>query len=67
MEIEVHNNDVEKALRDFKRKLLKDGFFRQIRNGRFYEKPSEKRNRKHKEAKAKRAKARKKLRRLSTF
>jgi len=58
MEIKVHGNNVEKALRDFKRKLQKDGFIREMRNRRFYEKPSEKRNRKQKEAKKKNAKAR---------
>ena len=58
MEIKVYNNNVEKALRDFKRKLQKEGFIREIRNRRFYEKPSEKRNRKQKEAKKKKAKAR---------
>ncbi len=58
MEITVHNNNVEQALRDFKRKLQKDGLIREARNRRFYEKPSEKRNRKKKEAKKKQAKAR---------
>ena len=58
MEIKVYNNNVEKALRDLKRKLQRDGFITELRNRRFYEKPSEKRNRKQKEAKRKRAKAR---------
>ena len=31
MEIRVHNNNVEKALRDFKRKLQRDGLIREIR------------------------------------
>lgn len=58
MEIKVHNNNVEKALRDFKRELQRDGLIREARNRRFYEKPSEKRNRKQKEAKKKQAQAR---------
>ena len=58
MEIKVHNNNVEKALRDFKRELQRDGLIREARNRRFYEKPSEKRNRKQKEAKKKQARAR---------
>lgn len=57
MEIKVHNNNVEKALRDLKRKLQTDGSIADLRNRRFYEKPSEKRNRKQKEGKRKRAKA----------
>ena len=58
MEIKVQGNNVEKALRDFKRKLQKGGLIREMRERRFYEKPSEKRNRKKKEAKKKQAKAR---------
>ena len=58
MEIKVHNNNVEQALRDLKRKLQRDGSIREARNRRFYEKPSDKRNRKKKEAKRKQAKAR---------
>ena len=58
MEIKVQNNNVEKALRDFKQRLTKGGLMREMRERRFYEKPSEKRNRKKKEAKRKQAKAR---------
>ena len=58
MEIKVQNNNVEKALRDFKQKLRKGGLIREMRERRFYEKPSEKRSRKKKEAKRKQAKAR---------
>ena len=57
MEIKVYNNNVEKALRDLKQKLRRDGSIREARNRRFYEKPSEKRNRKKKEAERKRKKA----------
>ncbi|MFB3042561.1 MAG: 30S ribosomal protein S21 [Candidatus Poribacteria bacterium] len=56
MEIKVHNNNVEQALKAFKQKLTKSGFIREMRQRRFYEKPSEKRNRKKKEAKRKQAK-----------
>ena len=58
MEIKVHNNNVEQALKAFKQRLTKSGLMREMRARRFYEKPSEKRNRKKKEAKRKQAKAR---------
>jgi len=57
MEIKVYGNDVEKALRAFKRQFQKEDIFREIRRRRFHEKPSEKRKRKQKEAKEKRARA----------
>ena len=65
MEIKVHNDNVEQALKAFKQKLLKGGHFREMRARRFYEKPSEKRNRKKKEAKKKMKQA--KARRFERF
>ena len=50
MEVEVRNNNVEKALRVLKKKLQKDGLFRELRLRQFYEKPSEKKLRKKKES-----------------
>ena len=50
IEVEVRNNNVEKALRVLKKKLQKDGLFRELRLRQFYEKPSDKRMRKHKES-----------------
>ena len=50
MEVEVRNNNVEKALRVLKKKLQKDGLFRELRIRQFYEKPSEKKLRKKKES-----------------
>jgi|TARA_B100000315_G_scaffold32417_1_gene27336 small subunit ribosomal protein S21 len=50
IEVEVRNNNVEKALRVLKKKLQKDGLFRELRMRQFYEKPSDKRMRKHKES-----------------
>ncbi|MDE0301007.1 MAG: 30S ribosomal protein S21 [Candidatus Poribacteria bacterium] len=64
METKVYSNDVEKALKVFKRQLQKEGLFREIRRRKFYEKPSEKKKRKQREAKQKRAKARKFSRRM---
>ena len=58
MEIKVHGNNVEKALRTLKLQLRKEGHFKEIRRRKFHEKPSEKKRRKQKESKEKRAKAR---------
>lgn len=40
----VHGNDIEKALRDLKRTVQRDGILKEIKKRRFYEKPSVKRN-----------------------
>ena len=50
VEVIVKNNNVEKALRVLKKKLQKDGLFRELRIRQFYEKPSEKKLRKKKES-----------------
>ena len=50
IEVIVRDNNVEKALRVLKKKLEKDGLFRELRMRQFYEKPSDKRMRKHKES-----------------
>ena len=49
-EVTVRDNNVEKALRVLKKKLQKDGLFRELRMSQFYEKPSLKRQRKLKES-----------------
>jgi len=58
IEVIVKDNNVEQALRIFKRKILKSGLLREYRAKQVYEKPSEKRQRKKKEgiANAKRQK-----------
>ena len=38
--IEVRNNNVEKALRVLKKKLLKDGVMKELRDRQYYQKPS---------------------------
>jgi small subunit ribosomal protein S21 len=49
--VKVHDNEsLESALRRFKKKLQRSGVLKQYRNREFYEKPSEKRRRKQKEA-----------------
>ena len=55
MEILVNGN-LEKAMRVLKRKLIREGMFRELKARRFYEKPCEKRKRKSKEAQKKRRK-----------
>jgi small subunit ribosomal protein S21 len=49
LEVEV-NGGVEKAIKVLKRKLIKEGLFRELKSRRFYEKPSDKKKRKGKEA-----------------
>ena len=57
MEIKVNENNVEGALKVLKRKLQKEGLFREIKRRKSYEKPSEKERRKRREAKKERIKA----------
>ncbi|MFC5992566.1 30S ribosomal protein S21 [Limoniibacter endophyticus] len=45
MQVIVRENNVEQALRVLKKKLQREGVFREIRLRRAYEKPSEKRAR----------------------
>ena len=61
IEVIVKNDNVEQALRIFKRKVLKSGLLREYRAKQVYEKPSEKRQRKKKEGFAN-AKRKKRLR-----
>jgi small subunit ribosomal protein S21 len=57
MDIAVRGNDIDKALRDLKRTLQKDGFFREIKKRKYYEKPSVKKKRKQVEAERRRRKS----------
>ena len=57
MEIKVERNDIEKAIRVLKRKIQRDGIFRELKNRRFYEKPSLTKKRKRREAQKRRQKA----------
>lgn len=48
--MQVHNNNIESAIRVFKRKIDDAGIMDTLRNGRYYEKPSSiKRERKKKQ------------------
>lgn len=60
MTVKVYDNDIEKALRVFKRQLQKSGLTNDIKKNRFYEKPSDKKKRKQKEAQRKQRKFAKK-------
>ena len=46
MKIRVFNNDIEKAMKDLKRKLAKEGFFAELKERKYYDKPSVKRKKK---------------------
>jgi len=64
MEVKVFNNDLNKAMRQMKRKLQQDGMFRELKRRRFHEKPSAKRKRKQLESIRR---ERKRLRKLKRF
>lgn len=49
MEVLVDNN-IEKAMKVLKRKLIKEGLFKELKARRYFEKPSERKKRKHKES-----------------
>jgi len=48
--IEVRNNNVEKALRVLKKKLLKDGVMKELRDRQYFQKPSMKKREARKES-----------------
>ena len=43
MQVAVYDNNIDQALRVLKKKLQREGLFRELRNRRAYEKPSERR------------------------
>ncbi|MBI5141058.1 MAG: 30S ribosomal protein S21 [Nitrospirae bacterium] len=57
MEIKVHDNQVDKALKTLKMKMAKDGLLKDFKRHTYYEKPSVKKKRKQAEARKKKAKA----------
>lgn len=61
LSVEVRNNDINFALRKFKKKIQEDGILQELRNREFYEKPSEVR------AKAKKAGRARWLKKLATM
>ena len=56
LEIRVHDNDVEKAIKLLKRLIQKEGVLGELKKRRYYEKPSVKMRRKQREARKRKAK-----------
>lgn len=50
IEVKVIDNDIEKAMRILKKKIQNDGLFKRLKLKKSYEKPSEFRRRKQREA-----------------
>jgi small subunit ribosomal protein S21 len=50
MQVFVRDNNVDQALKALKRKMQREGTFREMKRRRFYEKPSERRVRERAEA-----------------
>lgn len=64
MQVLVRDNNIDQALRYLKKKMQREGLFREMKQRRFYEKPSERTNRERDEAiRRARKLARKKLQR----
>ena len=50
MQVIVRDNNIDQALRVLKKRMQREGVFREMKSGRFYEKASERRSREKKEA-----------------
>ena len=61
MKIVVFDNQIEAALKQLKKQMLKDGLYQEMKRRQHYEKPSVKRKRKAAQARKKRRKALKRL------
>jgi small subunit ribosomal protein S21 len=61
--VDVRNGNVEQAMRVLKRKVMKEGIVKELRERQSFEKPSEKKRRKRKENIANVKKEKKKLER----
>ena len=57
MRVEVHDNQIESALKTLKKGMLKDGLFKEMKKRAYYEKPSVKRKRKQAHARKRQRKA----------
>lgn len=57
MEVKVYQEGLEKAIKILKRKMAKEGIFRELRRQQAYEKPSVKKRRKRQDARKRRLKA----------
>ena len=68
VEIQLGENDrLDWALKQFRRRMIRSGLFKDMRRRRFYEKPSEARKAKSKAAERRRHKDRKRERRRFDF
>ena len=61
VEVDVRDNNLEKALRALKNKVAKEGILQELKKRRFYEKPSVKKKRKQREAQKRLRRALKRL------
>jgi small subunit ribosomal protein S21 len=61
VKIVVFDNQVDAALKQLKKQMLKDGLFQEMKKRQHYEKPSVKRKRKSAQARKKRRKALKRM------
>ncbi|MBF0310916.1 MAG: 30S ribosomal protein S21 [Magnetococcales bacterium] len=50
MRVDVYDNNVDQAIRVLKKKMNREGMFREMKKRKFFEKPSERRRRKKAEA-----------------
>lgn len=50
MEVRVDGDNINRAINQLKRKMANEGIFKELKKRRFYEKPSERRKRKIREA-----------------
>ncbi len=63
LEVEVRDNNVNRALNQLKREIGRDGLNRELKRRRFYEKPSVAKRRKRQEAERRRRKEERRQRR----
>ena len=66
MRIVVIDNQIEAALKQLKKQMLKDGLYQEMKRRQHYEKPSVKRKRKAAQARKKRLRALKRTRQYET-
>ena len=50
LEVRVEGENISRAINQLKRKMANEGIFKELKKRRFYEKPSERRKRKMREA-----------------
>jgi small subunit ribosomal protein S21 len=66
VKIVVFDNQIEAALKQLKKQMLKDGLYQEMKRRQHYEKPSVKRKRKAAQARKKRLRALKRTRQYET-